>query len=609
MKILGLHANTHESGCAIIIDGRLVHASSQERYDRAKMSGAAPVEAIDAALADCGISAADIDWLAVSDDLGAEGYSRSGSAHKRQMLKETWPDARRYFRGRPLQLWKYYESHRFSHGTRTGLRRASHVEAAKKHLQAKGFRGKTGSWEHGYCHAATAYYCSGFDRCLVFVNEGSSFINSCSVYLAGQGKLEKILDVPTTHSPGMFYSTITQLLGFKPNRHEGKITGLAALGDPTVLGGLARSLFHLRSDRDDFYSSPLLYLWWRDYHTSKRGRPLPPELREHKIADMAAAWQLALEEALVALTERYLQRYPDIRKVALAGGVHGNVKLNQRINALAGVEEIYVHPGMSDCGQPVGAALACWADSDGPVQPFRHDNVYLGPGICPDEIDRLSREYQLVFEDTPDVTGVVAELLAQKKVVGICRGRMEYGPRALGNRSILYTPTDPAVNDWLNKQLGRTEFMPFAPVTLREHADQCYLDADKSAYTAAYMTVCYDCTEWMKQTQPAVVHVDGTARPQYISRNQNPFYYDVIDKFRRRTGLPSVVNTSFNMHEEPIVRTAWDALRAFVASNLDALVLEDRLILRDKNESLRAKLKGTWASDEGKWIESEVPGT
>ena len=593
-----------------MIDGRLAYAASQERFDRQKMSSAAPVEAVDAALAFVGIDARDLDYLAVSDDLGAGGYARCGSTHKGRILDETLPEAMRYFRWRPLRLWKFYEGHRFSKGTRTGHRRAAHVEAARQHLIDRGFRGKQCSYEHGYCHAATGYYCSGFDRCLVFVNEGSSFINSCSAYLASDGRVEKILDIPTTHSPGLFYSTLTKLLGFRPNRHEGKITGLAALGDPAVLGDLARGLFHLKDDADDFYLSPLVYLWWRDYRKLKPGRPLPRELRDHTREDMAAAWQLALEEAITGLVARYLERYPDIHHVALAGGVHGNVKLNQRINELDGVDEIYVHPGMSDCGQPVGAALACWAEHGGGT-PFHHETVCLGSDLCPDEIETLARDYELVFEPTggmDELSDRVADLLADKKVVGVCRGRMEYGPRALGNRSILYTPTDPAVNDWLNQQLGRTEFMPFAPVTLIEHAEQCYVDGGKSAYTAGFMTVCYDCTDYMKQSQPAVVHVDGTARPQYISRRQNPFYYDVVRKFHDRTGLPSVVNTSFNMHEEPIVRTPWDALRAFVASNLDALVLQDRLLLREKNDTARQKLKGMPEPEDETYTEAEMPG-
>ncbi len=590
MKILGIHANTHETGCALVIDGELSHAVTQERFDRDKMSSAAPVEALEATLASAGLSPSQIDVLAISDDIGVAGYRQYRRLAKDSMLAETFPTARRYYGKSLWDLWRFYSRHRFGRSLKSSRLREDRMQRVKRYLTERGFAGRTESYEHGYCHAATAYYPSGFADCLIFVIEGSSFINASSVYLARSGRIEKLLDIPLPHSAGMFYATITRLLGFRPNRHEGKITGLAAFGDPQVGGGLARGLFALNDGRDDFHLSPLIHLWWYDWRGKRRGRPLPPELAGYCREDLAAAWQIALEEAVTALVRRYLKRYPDIHHVALAGGVHGNVKLNQRINDLEGVEEIYVHPGMGDCGQPVGAALACWAAHTDCPTSFRHETIYLGPAVDGDEVARLGRQYELIFEDAPDLADRVAELLVQKKVVGICRGRMEYGPRALGNRSILYTPTDPSVNDWLNKQLRRTEFMPFAPVTLIEEVERCYVGGRKSAYTAGFMTLCYDCTDFMKKTQPAVVHVDGTARPQYISRHQNPLYYDIVARFRDRTGLPSVVNTSFNMHEEPIVCTATDALKAFVASNLDALVLQDRLLLRERNPTLCRKM-------------------
>ena len=607
MKILGIHANTHESGCALIDAGRLIHAVSQERLDRQKMSDAAPLAALDAALGSTGVAPANIDLLAISDDLGPDGYAASRRDFKDRLLAETLPAAARYYRTKPWALWKFYRRHRFGSSAKSSRARHARLDAVRDHLARRGFTGRTRSYEHSYCHAATAYFGSGFDDCLIFIMEGSSFINASSVFLGRGGRIEKLIDIPWPHSPGVFYATITRLLGFRPVRHEGKITGLAAYGDPAVAGDLARSLFHLMDDRDDFYLSPLIHLWWWDYRLKRDGRALPKRLRRYSREDLSAAWQTALEEAVVALVRRVMGRYPGIRRVALAGGVHGNVKLNQRINELPAVEEIYVHPGMGDCGQPVGAALAAWAENDPDARPFRHADVYLGPAVNATEIADLEKKYDLNFDDADDLPDRVAELLADKKVVAVCRGRMEYGPRALGNRSILYMPTDPSVNDWLNTQLRRTEFMPFAPVTLREHAADCYVNADKSAYTAGFMTVCYDCTDFMKRTCPAVVHVDGTARPQYIARDQNPFYYDVVERFHRRTGLPSIVNTSFNMHEEPIVCSADEALQAFVASDLDALVLEDRLLLKDRNPALRAKLGGA-APVEQTAPDPETPG-
>lgn len=593
--ILGVHFNTHESGAAVLRDGRWLSAVSEERLDRQKMSDAAPAEAIDAALEVAGVRVSEIDHLAVSDDLGVEGYHRSRVRFKKAQFRETWAAAGPYFGWRLWRLGEYYRRMLLTN-RRSSAKRQRRWDALREDLRRRGFAGQIHSYEHGYNHACTAYYCSGFqDDCLVFVMEAAGFINASSVYLGREGRLEKILDIPWPHSPGRFYETITLLLGFRPARHEGKITGLAALGDPAVLGDYARRLFHLREDRDDFYLSPLIHLWRWDYRRRQPNRPPPPPLHRYPREHIAAAWQAALEDAVVGLVRRFLRRYPHVRHVALAGGVHGNVKLNQRINELEQVEELYVHPGMSDCGQPVGAALACWAEHEDQPRPFRHETVYLGPAPREEDIRRLTEEYQLVFEDTRDeeeLTDRVADLLAANQIVALCRGPMEYGPRALGARTIMYAATDPTVNDWLNQQLRRTEFMPFAPVTLAEDAPRCYVQGNKSAYTAAYMTVCYNCTEEMKTRCPAVVHVDGTARPQYISRRQNPFYYDILKKYKDRTGLSSVVNTSFNMHEEPIVCTAEDALKAFVASNLDALVLGNRLLRKEANPVLRRKLAG-----------------
>ena len=592
MRILGIHTNTHESGCALVEDGRIVHVLNQERIDRQKMSDAPPVEALKAMMQSTGISPDKIDVLAISDDIGADGYAASRTRFKKLTYDEARGAAMRYYLCRPWAFVRFHRRYRRGKAMRSSLKRQARLDAVEQLLAAGGFRGEKRSYEHGHCHAATAHYCGGFDQSLIFVIEGASFINASSVYVGRGEKIEKVLDIPWPHSAGVFYSTLTRLLGFRPLRHEGKITGLAAYGNPSVCGEMVRGLFHLKEGADDFYCSPLIHLWWWDYRVKRPGRPLPRQLRPYSREDLAAAWQTALEEAVVGLVKRYLGRYPDIHHVALAGGVHGNVKLNQRINELEAVREIYVHPGMGDCGQALGAALACSAEIDGKPKCARHETVYFGPAVQHDEIERLAMEYELVFEAADNLPDRVAELLQNGKIVAVCRGRMEYGPRALGNRSILYAATDPSVNDWLNRQLRRTEFMPFAPVTLIEQVDRCYVRGRKSAFTAGFMTVCYDCTDYMKQTQPAVVHVDGTARPQYISRRQNPFYYDVLACYHKRTGLPSLVNTSFNMHEEPIVCRAEEALEAFVASHLDALVLEDRLLLRENNPTLVARLTG-----------------
>jgi len=190
------------------------------------------------------------------------------------------------------------------------------------------------------------------------------------------------------------------------------------------------------------------------------------------------------------------------------------------------------------------------------------------------------KEHDLKVVDTSgSLERKVAEMLAEGKVVARCTGRMEYGPRALGNRTIMYQPTDPSVNDWLNQRLLRTEFMPFAPVTLWEEQDECYKNLSGAEEAARFMTVVFDCTTKMKETCPAVCHIDGTARPQLIRETDNPSYYRILKEYQAITGLSSVINTSFNMHEEPIVNTAEEGVQAFLSSRLDALILGNHLVV------------------------------
>ena len=282
-----------------------------------------------------------------------------------------------------------------------------------------------------------------------------------------------------------------------------------------------------------------------------------------------------------------------LRSVALAGGVFANVRLNQAIAELDEIDDVWVFPAMGDEGLGLGAALVATARR-APLAPFRLDSAYLGDEYGEAEMRRALEAEGLPAEPLPDpaLAARVAGLLAAGRVVAVCRGRMEFGPRALGHRTILYQTGDPTVNDWLNKRLRRTEFMPFAPVTLAEHADRCYVGLDACRYTAEFMTITCGCTPCMREMSPAVVHLDGTARPQIIRRETEPFYYDVVAEYHRRTGIPSLINTSFNMHEEPIVCTPGDAVRAFLQGHLDALALGPFLVERPGDRRPEAATTG-----------------
>jgi carbamoyltransferase len=283
--------------------------------------------------------------------------------------------------------------------------------------------------------------------------------------------------------------------------------------------------------------------------------------------------------------------------LALAGGVFANVKLNQRIHQLDGVRSLFIHPGMGDEGLAVGAALAVNAalgkDAGSQIGSSRLADVYFGPGSDDREIKRAAEKEKLDAEPMQEIEPRIAALLAQGFVVARFNGRMEYGPRALGNRSILYQATDPTVNDWLNRRLQRTEFMPFAPVTLEEFADQCYVNLDGARDAARFMTITFDCTDWMKKHCPAVVHVDGTARPQIIDKQANPSYHRIVEEYRTLTGLPTLINTSFNMHEEPIVCTPADALRAFLEWHLDYLAMGNYLLRNPRSVELASNHERT----------------
>jgi len=223
-----------------------------------------------------------------------------------------------------------------------------------------------------------------------------------------------------------------------------------------------------------------------------------------------------------------------------------------------------------------GAALLAFNGSSARSEPIA--DVFWGPCFNEAQIAEALGRAQLPFDHYLPIEPKIAQLIAEGKVVARFDGRMEYGPRALGNRSILYHAREPEVNQWLNQRLGRTEFMPFAPATLYEHRDDCYKNIDGADYAAQFMTVTFDCTERMKRECPAAVHVDGTARPQLVTSTSNPSFYRIISEYHRLTGIPSVINTSFNMHEEPIVCTPDDAIRAFLQGNLEYLAIGNFLV-------------------------------
>ncbi|HEU5181795.1 MAG TPA: carbamoyltransferase C-terminal domain-containing protein [Candidatus Polarisedimenticolia bacterium] len=558
MIILGISALDKESTVAILRDGRCTFALSEERLTREKQQGGFPARSLEKALQFEGLTPAQIDAVAYpffeggresrlilgclansATRLPSEVFSRPGQALRSFYYQGRWSgkailDHRRYHRELVAGLAPL--------GLLANLRRVEHHEA----------------------HAASAYFTSGFDRALMLTVDAYGSGLTTTVTLGESGRLRRLHSVRFPHSMGMFYAQITKALGFVPDRHEGKILGLAAYGKP---GDLGREVLGRFSPRDGFVSSCLF------------DRRFPAQVaRSYPREQAAAAWQETLEKVVVDYLKPFLREHR-ADCVALAGGVVANVKLNQRIAEMEGVSRVFVYPAMNDSGTGAGAAMVLQAEAGG-MQSRRLSDVFLGPGFSAAEVDQALAGRGLKTRKMADPGEEIGELLAGGKTVARCAGRMEYGPRALGNRSILFQASDPRANVWLNEKLKRTEFMPFAPATLAEEAHRCYLNLEVAADAARFMTITYDCTDYMKQASPAAVHVDGTARPQLVDKETNPTFHAILTAYLRRTGIPSVLNTSFNIHEEPIVCSPSDAVQTFLAGDLDALALEDLLVTR-----------------------------
>lgn len=423
--------------------------------------------------------------------------------------------------------------------------------------------------DHHYAHAASAYYTSGFaEACVVSAdNYGDGY--SAKVYDGNGADLRFIHGASALRSPGQFYGEIAQVAGIHPLL-AGKLTGLAAHGDPVTARDRMKPLFNFEKAAGDFSSTFGL----------RRSRAREPfsSLATLPREDLAAAAQERLEIALVEYVRRALST-TGRRRIALAGGCFANVRVNQIIRELPGVDEVWIHPAMSDQGIAFGAALAYIAHRRRAL-PFRMEGVLIGPEPEEAEIEAALRRHGFHFDRPMDVEIAAARLLADGAVLARIAGPMEYGPRALGNRSVFHEPTDPGLQARLNAKLRRSAYMPFAPVILAEDAERCVKEAARALDSGRFMTMAFDATDWMKARCPGVVHVDGTVRPQLLRREDNPPVYRMIEEFRRLTGIPCLVNTSFNLHSEPIVAGIEDACASYVASELDAMIAGPFLVRR-----------------------------
>lgn len=603
--ILGLHIG-HDATATLINDrGEIEAAIAEERMTRVKYHMGFPFQSIEEVVRVAGAAKRDITAVALSTEYmlfpdneeyndifflkDLEEINQYDIFNKPNQLKGKW--------GKIKDLIPGFKKGGRSPEEIQKLSKQMSLERQKAALKDIGLgHAEVLSFNHHTCHAASAFYCSGKQEALMITMDGAGDGDCATASIIENGKIKVISRASSEVSPGRFYSEITGFCGFKRLRHEGKITGLAAYGDSDKyykalkkfirfnpkteqfeydsdnLSGLSRKWVTLQRILKNRFTSPLHVAEFYDFLDQNFDA-------KNDMQDLSAAAQRILEELGVEYTKHFLSKYPN-KNVLLAGGVFANVRVNQEIAEIPGVEFIYIHQNMGDGGLSAGAAFLYHYEYKGnKYNGYAPSNVYFGPGYTNEEIEKELIAEGVAFEKHVNIEEVCAQLLFEGKVIGRFNGRMEYGPRALGNRTIMARPTDKNINDWLNKKLKRTEFMPFAPSMIQEKAAEVLENYSNgpSQYADNFMTITYNVKpEWQEKTQ-ATTHIDGTARPQVVTSEANPSYHKIISEYYKLSGIPVIINTSFNMHEEPIVTTPNDAIRSFQQGCLDYLAIGNYL--------------------------------
>ena len=567
MRILGIYIQ-HDACAAVYDDYKLIAAVAQERPTRRKGDGGRfPTEAARECLEQAALNFADVDVVCLPRTrYPKEYFTLRAYLPFPQSAKDD-----------SLELIRVMVRN-FIHDPLQALDARAYLDQYELNPKQIYF------YNHHMAHALGVLFHTRWEDALIYTSDGGGDRTFYSARLLQDGRLVELFGGEADSrayarpqnrgdSMGHLYYHVTQALGFRPLRHEGKVLGLAAFGRPIYAPGL-RKFYKLL---DDGQIKSVV-------HAREIVRSVEEIARTGKREDVAASVQDVLEELTLASLERIVARNP-ARCLALCGGVFANVKLTQRISERFSFDEIFVYPAMSDQGEAAGGALEYLYERDGLQRWLKHRapfaDVYLGRDYmdAADDVFRAAGAEAVLTtpNGAPELAQRVAELIVDGKVVGTYLGRGEYGPRALGARSIMAAAVDRKINDWLNQRLERTEFMPFAPVVRKERCGVLFDLPPSLMYSAQFMTVtCNVKPEW-KDKIPAVVHVDGTARPQVIERKTNPLYYDILERYEQLTGIPALINTSFNVHEEPIINRPQDALKALQQGRVDYVVTQKTL--------------------------------
>jgi carbamoyltransferase len=581
--ILGISAYYHDAAAALVIDGRIVAAAQEERFTRKKHDPSFPQHAVDYCLSEAGITAADLDYVGFYDK----------PITKFERLLETYlamvPGGYLSFR-RAVPAW---------------LKEKLHVpRLIRKALKGR-YRGRYVFTDHHESHAASAFLPSPFDEAAILTMDGVGEWSTTCFGVGRGNRLELSQEIRFPHSLGLLYAAFTYYTGFRVNSGEYKVMGLAPYGEPVYQDLILEHLIDLkpdgsyRMDMSYFNYCQGLTMTSRKFDRLFGGPPRQAESRlTQREMDLAASIQAVSEEVMLR-TAWHVYQQTGMKNLVLAGGVALNCVANGRILREGPFENLWIQPAAGDAGGALGTALFIWHQLlDNPRQPFGRDaqqGSLLGPAFSDDAIEQSLVAAHAVFETAADdehLAEQVAAHLAQGKVVGWFQGRMEFGPRALGARSILGDARSPSMQSVMNLKIKfRESFRPFAPIVLRGYVDRYFemrpyedspymllvapvreehrLPAGESDARAFGIERLNQC----RSTIPAVTHVDYSARVQTVDADRNPLLHRLLTRFHEKTGCPVLINTSFNVRGEPIVCAPQDAYRCFMATDIDVLVL------------------------------------
>ena len=573
MYILGINAYHGGASACLTENGRLIAAAEEERFTRVKYWAGFPVKAIEYALAEAGITPQDLDHIGISID------PRANLMHKALFA----------FRNRPTLG---FVRDRLSHSLKTGTLKTEFAEHMG--VEANTLKAEFHNVEHHRSHMASAFFVSPFDRAAILSVDGAGdFVTT--MWGTGQGnKIEVLDEILFPHSLGIFYTAVTQWLGFPKYGDEGKTMGLAPYGDPAPFMDAMRRMVRVQSDGTfeldlDYFvhhaegadmswagGEPTLGMLFSPKMVELFGEPRVPrsEITQRHM-DVAAAMQAMLEEAEFAIV-RKLQAETGQTALCMAGGVALNSAFNGKVLPETNFREIYIQPAAGDAGTALGVCYFIYHQLlDQPRNYVMHD-AYTGPQFDNGAIEAVLKRHNLAYQALEEnaLVARAAEIVANGDVLGWFQGRMEWGPRALGNRSIIADPRRDDMKDILNARIKhREKFRPFAPSVLLD-ATGDYFD---QTYPDPFMIKVYNVLPDKQAEIPAVTHVDGTGRLQTVEREHAPLYWSLINAFGERTGTPVVLNTSFN-ENEPIVCTPEEAVDCFLRTRMDALAVGNFLI-------------------------------